>query len=393
MEHEKRANLTDELADFRALVRDFVAREVMPHHARWETERIVPRELWRKAGAAGLLGLNLPAAHGGGGIDDYRFNATLVEELARAGATGPGISVHNDVCAPYFVKLAADEQLARWVPGMVSGESICAIAMTEPGAGSDLRGMRTTATPTERGWKVSGSKTFITNGVNADLVITAARTDPAVGKGVSLFVIERGAPGFERGRNLEKIGMHAQDTAELSFDDVEVPRANLLGELGQGLAYLTRNLAQERLTIGVQAVAAAEGALRTTLAYVKDRAAFGQAIGTFQHNAFLLAELATEVKVARVLLDWAVAEHTDGRLSADVAAMVKLHTTEMQQRVLDRCLQLHGGYGYMAEYAVGRAWADARVQTIYGGTSEMMKLIISRSLGLQEDRTDGRLRG
>jgi alkylation response protein AidB-like acyl-CoA dehydrogenase len=380
-------DLTAELADFRALAKDFVAKEITPNHGQWEKDEIVPRDLWLKAGAAGLLGLNLPEKHGGGGLDDFRFNAALVEALYYAGATGPGIGLHNDICAPYFTSLANDEQLARWVPGMTDGSLITAIAMTEPGAGSDLQGMRTTATPTATGFKVNGSKTFITNGINADLVITAVRTEggkAATGKSsISLLVLERGMPGFERGRNLDKLGMHAQDTAELSFNDVEVPRENLLGEEGQGLSYLMLNLAQERLSVSVQAVAATEGALDATLQYVKDRKAFGQSIGTFQHNAFLIAELATEVKTSRVFLDWAIAEHLEGHLPIDTAAMVKLQTTEMQQRVLDRCLQLHGGYGYMQEYAVGRAWADARVQTIYAGSSEIMKLIISRGLGLR----------
>jgi alkylation response protein AidB-like acyl-CoA dehydrogenase len=375
-------DLDAELADFGALCRDFVAKEITPHHDQWERDQIVPREVWRKAGEAGLLGLNLPAKHGGAGVD-FRFNIALVEELCRAGATGVGFGLHNDICAPYFASLGTPEQLARWVPGMTSGELITAIAMTEPGAGSDLQGIRTTATPTATGWKVNGAKTFITNGINSDLVITAVRTDPSVGKGMSLIVIERGMPGFERGRNLDKLGMHAQDTAELSFTDVEVPRENLLGEEGQGLAYLMLNLAQERLSVGVQAIAGTEAALEHTLRYVKDRHAFGKPIGTFQANAFTLAELATEVKVGRVFLDWAVAQHLEGHLGADTAAMVKLWTTEMQQRVLDRCLQLHGGYGYMQEYAVGRAWVDARVQTIYAGSSEIMKLIISRSLGLR----------
>ena len=372
-------DLTSELADFRDLARDFLAKEVAPHHDQWERDGIVPRELWLRAGAAGLLGINLPAEHGGGGVADYRFNAALIEEQCRALLTGPGFSLHNDVAAPYFISLGTEEQLARWVPGMTSGELIAAIAMTEPGTGSDLQGIRTTAVEVEGGWKLNGSKTFITNGINGDLVITAART----GDKLSLMVVERGMPGFERGRNLDKIGMHAQDTAELSFTDVFVPRANLLGEEGKGLTYLMYNLAQERLTIANQAVSGAEGALAATLDYVKERTAFGKPIGEFQHNAFLLAELATEVKVARVFTDWAITEHCKGHLDATTASMAKLHCTEMQQRVVDRCVQLHGGYGFMQEYAIARAWTDARVQTIYGGTSEIMKLVIARSLGLR----------
>ncbi|WP_448255978.1 acyl-CoA dehydrogenase family protein [Microbacterium aurum] len=378
----------DELSDFRALVRGFVDRDVLPYHAEWEAQGIVPRELWRTAGEAGLLGLELPEEFGGAGIRDFRFNAIVVEELSRAGASGPGVgfSVHNDVCAPYFANLADREQSARWVPGLASGDSIAAIAMTEPGTGSDLQAIRTTARPADGGWIVNGAKMFITNGINADLVITAVRTDPAVGTGLSLVVIERGMAGFERGAALKKIGLRAQDTAELSFTDVFVPRENLLGEEGLAFQYMMHTLVQERLAIAVQAVAATEGVLEETLAYGASREAFGQPIGTFQHNAFALAECATDVKAARVFLDWAVAEHVVGRLSPDTAAMVKLHTTEMQQKVIARCLQLHGGYGFMEEYAVARAWTDARVQTIYGGTSELMKLIVSRSLGLRPPR-------
>jgi len=371
-----------DLAAFADLVRAFVAREITPHHSDWERDGIVPRALWQKAGQAGLLGLGLPAAYGGGGAS-FRFNAILDTELYRAGATGPGFTVHNDVCGPYFSDLATPEQLRRWVPGLTSGELIAAIAMTEPGAGSDLRGIRTTATRVDGGWRVNGTKTFISNGIHADLVITVARTDIDGTAGLTLLVIERGMTGFSRGRNLEKVGMHAQDTAELVFDNVEVPDSNVLGQPGGGMHYLTANLAQERLTIAVQAVAAMDGALTNTLDYVRTRTAFGQPIGHFQHNAFLLAELTTSVKAAQVFVDWGLTLHTSGQLSADTAAMIKLHTTETQQHVIDRCLQLHGGYGYTTEYRVGRAWADARVQTIYGGTSEMMKLIISRSLGLR----------
>jgi len=373
----------DELAAFRALCRDFVAKEITPQHRQWESDGIVPREVWARAGAAGLLGLSLPERFGGGGIDDYRFNAALVEELYRAGATGPGFGLHNDICAPYYASLATEEQLARWVPGMVSGELITAIAMTEPGAGSDLQGIRTLARPTADGWEVSGSKTFITNGINADLVIVVARTDPDAGsRGLSLLVLERGMPGFGRGRNLDKVGMHAQDTAELFFDAVPVPRANLLGEEGHGFAALMQNLAQERLSLAVQAVASMEGVLEDTLGYVKQRKVFGAPIGSYQHNKWLLADLATQVTVARTFLDWGVAQHGRRALTPAAAAMIKLHTTEIQQHVLDRCLQLFGGYGYTTDYAVGRAWADARVQTIYGGTSEIMKEIVGRSLGL-----------
>jgi alkylation response protein AidB-like acyl-CoA dehydrogenase len=339
--------------------------------------------VWQKAGQAGLLGFNLPEQFGGGGVDDFRFNAALVTEVSRAGASGIGFGLHNDIVVPYLLQAASDEQLARWVPGMVSGELITAIAMTEPGAGSDLQGIKTVATPTADGWKLSGQKTFITNGINADLVVVVARTDPeARSRGISLLVVERGMKGFERGRNLDKIGLKAQDTAELFFDNVEVPRANLLGEEGMGFVYLMQNLAQERLGIGVQAVAGAESILEQTLAYVKERTAFGNPIGSFQNSKFLLADLHTQVRTSRVLLDWAIALHLKKELNPADASMVKLQTTEMQMHVIDRCLQLHGGYGYMTEYPVARAFADARIQSIYGGTSEIMREIIGRSLGL-----------
>lgn len=372
-----------ELKEFRALCRDFVAREIAPVHADWEREGIVPREAWRKAGTAGLLGLSLPERHGGQGIDDFRFSVALAEELAYVGASGPGFTLHNDIIAPYLVQLGTEEQLARWVPGCVSGEFITAVAMTEPGAGSDLQGLRSIAKRTEGGWTLSGSKTFITNGINADLIITVARTDPSAGsKGFSLLVVERDMPGFSRGRNLDKLGQHAQDTAELFFDEVFVPDANVLGEVGKGFGYLMRNLAQERLSIAVTAQASAEAVLAYTLKYVKSRNAFGATIGSFQNSKFLLAELATSVTVGRAFLDWAIGQHIGGELTPEVAAMAKMWQTENQQRVADRCLQLHGGYGYMTEYPVARAWVDARIASIYGGTNEIMREIVGRSLGL-----------
>lgn len=368
---------------FRETVREFLAREVAPHHARWEKEGIVPREVWKKAGEIGMFGFGVPEEYGGAGITDFRYNAVIVEETMRIGATGLGYSLHNDVMAPYLVALTDDGQKARWLPGFVSGELITAIAMTEPGAGSDLQGIRTTATREGGHYVLNGQKTFITNGVNSDLVVVVARTDPEAGsRGFSLLVVERDTEGFGRGRNLEKIGMHAQDTAELFFENVRVPEANLLGgQEGQGFFQLMTNLPQERLSIAVTAVAVAETVLRQTVDYCRTRKAFGRSIGDFQNTRFVLAELDTEVEIARHYVDKCILALNAGRLSAVDAAKAKWWTTELQTKVVDRCLQLHGGYGYMLEYPVAKAWIDSRVQTIYGGTTEIMKEIIGRSFG------------
>jgi alkylation response protein AidB-like acyl-CoA dehydrogenase len=367
---------------FRSSVRAFVEREVVPHHATWEREGIVPRELWLSAGRSGFLGAGIPEEYGGSGVDDFRYNTVINEELTRAGASGVGFPLHTDVVAPYLTALATEEQKRRWLPGFCSGELITAIAMSEPGAGSDLQGIRTTAVPNADGWVVNGQKTFITNGINSDLVIVVARTDSDGGhRGISLLVVERGMPGFERGRNLDKIGLHAQDTAELFFSDVHVPRANLLGAEGGGFGHLMDNLPQERLTIAVSAVTGAETVLAQTVEYCHERTAFGRPIGSFQHNRFLLAEMATEVDVARVFVDRCITEHCAGRLGVADAAKAKWWTTELQKRVVDQCVQLHGGYGYMNEYPVARAFLDARVATIFGGTTEIMKEIIGRSMG------------
>ncbi|MEU6075441.1 acyl-CoA dehydrogenase family protein [Micromonospora sp. NPDC047074] len=369
----------DHLA-FTELVRAFIDKEVTPHHDRWEADGIVDRGVWRAAGAAGLLGFFVDERYGGGGVTDRRFNAILTEELARAGASGPAFGLHNDIIGPYLTDLTNDEQKQRWLPGFCSGDVITAIAMSEPGAGSDLQGITTTAVRDGDDYVLNGQKTFISNGILADLVIVVARTDPAAGhRGISLLVVERGMPGFERGRNLDKIGQKAQDTAELFFADVRVPAANLLGDEGQGFAYLMRNLPFERLSIAVAALAGAEAVFAQTLAYCKQRQAFGRPIGSFQHNRFVLAELATELRLGRVFVDQCLVEPT---LTAETAAMAKWWCTELQQRTVDRCLQLHGGYGYMREYPVARAYLDARVQTIYGGTTEIMKEVIGRSLGL-----------
>ena len=369
--------------DFRKTCRAFYEREVTPYNEQWDKDGIVPRELWLKAGEAGLLCFDVPEEYGGPGIDDFRFNLIVSEEQARAGASGPGFSVHSDIIVPYLVKLANDEQKQRWLPGCVSGEIITAIAMTEPGAGSDLQGVRTSAVDAGDHYVLNGSKTFISNGINADLVIVVAKTNPEAGHlGYSLLVVERGMEGFERGRNLDKIGLHGQDTAELSFTDVRVPKANLLGEEGQGFIYLMMNLPQERLIIAGQAVAACEMIFELCVDYAKNRQAFGKPIGSFQHNRFLLAEMATEVRIARTFVNDCVMKHIAGELDASGASMAKWWTTELQNKLAGQGVQLHGGYGYMLEYPIARAFIDSRISTIYGGTTEIQKEIIGRSLGI-----------
>jgi alkylation response protein AidB-like acyl-CoA dehydrogenase len=370
---------------FRESVRAFLAKEIMPQLSTWEADGIVPRELFITAGVAGFLGMAIPAEFGGGGVADFRFNAVLDEEIMLTGAAGAGLglSLHNDICLPYFLDLATEEQQQRWLPGIASGDLITAIAMTEPGMGSDLAGMATTAYRHADHYLVNGSKTFITNGINADLVITAVKTDPRQRhQGMSLLVVERGMAGFERGRKLGKLGQHAQDTAELFFRDVRVPVDNLLGAQGRGFSYLVDRLPQERLSMAVSAVAAARAALELTLAYVKERKAFGQPIGSFQNTRFRLAEMATEIDIAQTFTDRCIEALNDGELTVADAAKAKWWCTELQGRVVDGCLQLHGGYGYMLEYPIARAFADARVTRIYGGTTEIMKEVIGRSLGL-----------
>ena len=370
---------------FRSAFATFVEREMTPHRERWEECGIVDRALFTAAGANGFLGMDVPEEYGGGGVADFRFNVVIAEELQRAdvNAAGLGITLHNDVCLPYFVHQSNDEQKRRWLPGICAGELITAIAMTEPGIGSDLASMSTTAVRDGDHYVVNGSKTFITNGINADLVITAVKTDPTQRhRGMSLLVVERDTPGFDRGRNLDKVGMHAQDTAELFFADARVPVANRLGEEGTGFLQLVSNLPQERLSIAITAVAAARAAFERTLEYAKQRKAFGQPIGTFQNSRFRFAEMATEIEVAQAYVDRCVLALNAGTLSADDAAMAKWWSTELQGRVADTCLQLHGGYGYMMEYPIARAFTDARITRIYGGTTEIMKELIGRSLGL-----------
>ncbi|MFI6965875.1 acyl-CoA dehydrogenase family protein [Streptomyces sp. NPDC050255] len=377
----QRQIFTEEHDAFRETVRTFLSKEVLPYYEQWEKDGIVSREAWRAAGRQGLLGLAVPEEYGGGGNTDFRYSAVLAEEFTRAGTPGLALGLHNDIIGPYLTGLATEEQKRRWLPGFCSGEIITAIAMTEPGAGSDLQGIRTTAEDKGDHWLLNGSKTFISNGILADLVVVVAKTTPDGGaKGLSLIVVERGAEGFERGRNPDKIGQKSQDTAELFFNDVRVPKENLLGELDGAFIHLMTNLAQERMGIAVAGIAAAEHLLEITTAYVKEREAFGRPLSKLQHIRFEIAEMATECAVTRAFLDRCIVDHSAGTLDAVHASMAKWWATELQKRVADRCLQLHGGYGYMAEFPVARAFTDGRIQTIYGGTTEIMKEIIGRSL-------------
>ncbi len=381
----KRTIFEPEHKDFRESVRRFLAEEVVPHHEEWERRGAVPRELFAKAADKGMLAMAVPEPFGGLGVDDFRFNQIVVEEVSYANVAGSGLglTLHNDICLPYFLEYCSDEQRERWLPGIADGSLITALAMTEPGIGSDLASMSATARRDNQHYVVNGAKTFITNGINADLVITAVKTDPAQRhRGISLVVLERGMDGFERGRNLDKLGMHAQDTAELFFNDVHVPAANLLGEEGKGFLYLVSNLAQERMSIAIAAVSSAQAAFDVTLEYVKERTAFGRPIGSFQASRFVLAEMKTEIELATVYVDQAVLALNAGALSAEDAAMAKWWSTELQGRVVDKCLQLHGGYGYMLEYPIARFYNDARITRIYGGTTEIMKEIVGRSLGV-----------
>ncbi|WP_433873304.1 acyl-CoA dehydrogenase family protein [Saccharopolyspora sp. CA-218241] len=375
---------TTEHDAFREVVRDFLAKEVVPQFPEWERRGVVPRELFVKAGALGIPGLQVPEEYGGGGSTSFKFNAVVTEEAARAGVGIGGLSVHMNVVVPYFTSLCDADQRRRWLPGLAGGELMSAIAMTEPGTGSDLAGMATTATRDGDHYVLDGAKTFITGGINADLVIVVARTGAGQDRrdGLSLLVVERGMDGFTRGRNLDKLGLKAQDTAELFFDSVRVPVANLLGEEGAAFRYLTGNLPQERLGIAVAAQAAAESALRQTLDYVRERTVFGNPVSSFQNTKFELAGCEIEIEAGRAVLDKALDEHDAGTLSGADAAKVKVYCTELQSRVIDRCLQLHGGYGFMLEYPIARMYADARVTRIFGGTTEVLKTIVAKSLGL-----------
>ncbi len=379
-----RRRIFDESHDlFRAAARTFIEREMVPSYEKWERDGIVDKELYRRAGAAGFLGTGVPEELGGGGTPDFRFNAVFLEELCRAGVmvAGLGISNHADVVIPYFVHYGTPEQQRRWLPGLCSGELLGAVAMTEPGTGSDLAAIRTTARPTADGYTINGSKTYISNGINSNLVVVVARTAEGPGsKSLSLLVVEGSAAGFERGRNLQKIGQKAADTAELFFDDVFVPAENLLGEEGKGFFQLMAMLPQERLSIAVMALGHAEAAFDETLEYCKQRQAFGQAIGSFQNSRFVLATMRTELDLARSFVDAQLEAHAAGELTAEEAAEAKWWCAELNNRVLNACLQLHGGYGYMEESSIGRAWRDGRAMSIYGGTNEIMKEIIGRRM-------------
>ncbi|KQH75360.1 acyl-CoA dehydrogenase [Mycobacterium gordonae] len=366
---------------FRDSFRKFLERWAKPFKDEWDRDKIVDRAVWLEAGKQGFLGVGIPTAYGGGGNPDFRYSVIITEELAAGGHTGLAFPLHNDVTAPYLLRLTNDEQKRRWLPGFCSGELISAIAITEPGAGTDVQGIKTRARKDGDDYVLNGSKTFITNGINADLVIVLACTDPAKAAfGYSLFVVERGMEGFRRGRNLDKVGLNAQDTAELHFADVRVPAANLLGREGMGFMNLVQNLPQERLSIAVTAAAVMESVLNDTIAYTTDRKAFGVPIKSFQHTRFTLAELATEATAVRIMVDEFIRLHMGEKLSAEQAAMVKWYSTEKQVYLVDRCLQLYGGYGYMREYPISQAFMDSRVQTIYGGTTEIMKDIIGRAL-------------
>jgi alkylation response protein AidB-like acyl-CoA dehydrogenase len=367
---------------YRRAAREFVYKELVPFHAQWEQDGAVSRECWLAAGAAGHLCHSVSEAYGGAGVADFRYPAILIEELANALVSGPGFLIHSEMAVPYIQVYGSEEQKRRWLPGCVDGSLITAIAMTEPGTGSDLAGIKTSARRDGDHYIVNGAKTFISNGQLADLVIVVARTSDDPHRGLSLLAIEAGTDGFARGKNLDKIGLEAQDTSELFFTDVSVPAANRIGEEGMGFFYLMAGLERERMTIAVSAVATAEKAFAVTMDYIKQRQAFGRPVGKFQNSRFTMAELATELEIARVFIDHCTMELVGDRLTADVAAMAKWWCTELQLRVVDRGLQLHGGYGYMTEYPIARLFRDSRAQTIYGGTTEIMKELIGRSLGL-----------
>jgi acyl-CoA dehydrogenase len=382
----RRDVFTAEQEDFRLLIRSFTEREIVPRYAEWERAGEVPRSFFRKLGEIGVMGMAIPEKYGGSGDPDYRYSVILQEEASRALVTMGTVRTQLDVILPYFLSYADEEQRARWFPGLAAGELLTAIAMTEPGTGSDLAGIRTRAVRAGDEYVLNGAKTFITGGLLADLVIVVARTSDASPRdrrsGLTLLVVEDGMPGFVKGRKLDKIGLRVQDTAELSFTDVRVPVANRLGEEGAAFGYLGHNLPQERMTIAVGSVAQARAAVDAAVAYVSSRQVFGQPLASFQNTKFELAACATEVEAGQALLDRALGLLIAGSLSGSDAAVTKLFCTEMQARVVDRCLQLFGGYGYITEFPIARLYADARVTRIYGGTSEVMKSIISKSLGL-----------
>ena len=379
----QRTLFDDDHQAFRASVREFVERQILPYTDEFIANHGWPRELWLEAGKQGFLGLEVPEEYGGSAAGDWRFNAVLIEELAKVNmALASCFGIHFDIVAPYLVELTTEEQKRRWLPGFCSGEILTAIAMTEPSGGSDLAALRTTAVRDGDDWILDGSKTFITNGYSADLVVVAARTSPEKkARGITLFAVEAGMEGFSRGHKLDKVGQPESDTAELFFDRVRVPAANVLGEIDGGFIHMMERLPQERLDVAVTGIAHCAQILTETISYAHERTAFGQPIGAFQHNKFLLAELVTRVEVTQAFLDQCTLAHTQGRLTAVDAAKAKWWATQVQNDVLDACLQVHGGYGYMNEYRVGRAWRDARVSMIYAGSNEIMKELIGRDLG------------
>ena len=375
--------LNEELIMFQNSMREFLKHEVVPNHEQWEKDGHVPKDIWLKAGENNFLGIDVPEKYGGSGIDDFRYNSVVIEEVWRAGTTCLTFSVTNDLVIPYLLRYANEEQKERWFPKLCSGETISALAMTEPSAGSDFAAIRTTAKLDGTHYILNGQKTFITNGVTSDLVIVACKTNPDAGhKGMSLLILERGMEGIERGKEFKKIGLKGQDTAELFFTDVKVPKENLLGQENQGFYYMMKNLPQERMSIAVSALAAIETVLDYTIEYCKERKAFGQPIGNFQNSRFKLAEMKTEAEIGRIYIDDCIKKLNEKKLTAEQGAMAKWWASDLQVRVADQCLQLHGGYGYILEYPIARAFADARIQPIWGGTNEIMKEIIGRSLGL-----------
>ncbi|MER7558075.1 acyl-CoA dehydrogenase family protein [Nocardioides sp. NPDC126508] len=379
----KRDHYEEDHEDFRASVQQWLERSVKPHTDKHIADKALPREFWLEAGENGFLGLAIPEEYGGAGADDFRFNAVLAEELAKIGAAYPTcVGIHSDITAPYLVRLGTEEQKQRWLPGVASGEILLAIGMTEPSGGSDLAALKTTAVRDGDEWVINGSKTFITNGYSCDLVITAVRTDPEKGaKGITLFAIEANKEGFSRGRKLDKVGMEESDTAELFFENVRVTDAEIIGELNRGFIHMMEELPQERVSCAVANVAQAKQILLETVQYAKDRKAFGQSIGAFQHNKFLLAELVTQIEVAEAYVDKCVAAHARGELTPVEASKAKWWSSQAQSEVLDHCVQIHGGYGFMNEYRVARAWRDARVTKIWAGSNEIMKELIGRDLG------------
>ncbi len=378
----ERTLFNEEHEMFRDSLRRFLAREVVPFHDQWEEQGYVDREVWLKAGENGFLCPTMPEAYGGAGVDRL-YSVVLMEEIARVNASGLGFSLHNEIVAPYVLHYGSEEQKQRLLPRMASGEAIGAIAMSEPAAGSDLQGIKTTAQAQDDSYVINGSKTFITNGWHADVVVTVAKTDPAKGaKGTSLLLVERGMDGFTRGKRLKKVGMKAQDTSELFFDNVKVPAANLLGEINQGFIYLMQELPWERLQIAISGIALTQAAIDWTSTYVKEREVFGTTVASYQTTRFKLAELQTQAQVAQVFVDRCIELLMNDQLDTATASMAKYWVSDLQCQVVDECVQLHGGYGYMWEYPIGRAWADSRVQRIYGGTNEIMKEVIARSIGL-----------